>query len=98
MKRLVSHWNDAGSLKWRLVADDMSNRTDRQCRERWQYHVSPDVKKTKWSDAEDSLLLELQKKHGNKWSKIAKELPGRTDNNVVSSYDMTSALTSHFAD
>jgi hypothetical protein len=35
-----------------------------------------------WSTEEDRVLVENQKKLGNKWSKISVMLPGRTDNDV----------------
>ena len=33
-------------------------------------------------EEEDATLIEAQKKYGNKWVDIAKELEGRTDNSV----------------
>jgi hypothetical protein len=38
--------------------------------------------KTPFSQAEDEILLALQKEHGNKWSLISRQLPGRTENAV----------------
>lgn len=37
-----------------------------------------EMKKVKWKSEENRTLLLLQDKYGNKWSKIAKQLPGRT--------------------
>jgi len=35
-----------------------------------------------WTVEEDLLILQLVEKHGKRWSKIAQQLPGRTDNGV----------------
>jgi hypothetical protein len=40
------------------------------------------VRKGPWSEEEDATLIAAQKKYGNKWVDIAKELEGRTDNSV----------------
>lgn len=36
----------------------------------------------KWSAEEDDMISYLQSIMGNKWSKIAKKLPGRTENAI----------------
>ena len=45
-------------------------------------HLNPEIVKSKWTDQEDSLLIEKQIEFGNKWSKIADLLPGRNENAV----------------
>ena len=57
-------------------------RTGKQCRERWQHQLNPDIVKDEWSQAEQLALFEVQTRVGNKWSQIAVFLPGRTDNGV----------------
>lgn len=37
------------------------------------------MKKTAWTKDEDNLLIELYMKHGPKWSAIARQILGRTD-------------------
>ena len=37
------------------------------------------MKKTAWTPEEDYLLISLYSMHGQKWSVIARHIPGRTD-------------------
>ena len=60
----------------------LNGRTGKQCRERWLNHLDPSIRKDAWTPEEDSLLLRLHTTHGNSWAKIAKEMPGRTDNAI----------------
>ena len=71
-----------GTRDWAAVSDLVPGRNSKQCRERWMNHLSPDVKNTDWTSKEDNMITTLQQEFGNKWSKIAKRLVGRTDNAV----------------
>jgi hypothetical protein len=80
---LIVKWvEDHGPKDWSGLAERLSGRLAKQCRERWHNHLSPAVRKTGWTAAEDSIVIEHQQKWGNKWARIAALLPGRTDNAV----------------
>ncbi|VVB04273.1 unnamed protein product [Arabis nemorensis] len=45
-------------------------------------YLSPNVKKGNFTEQEEDLIIRLHKLLGNRWSLIAKRVPGRTDNQV----------------
>jgi hypothetical protein len=73
---------DAGITKWSEIAERIPGRIGKQCRERWFNHLDPSLKKGNWTEEEDAILVEAQAKWGNCWTKIAKLLPGRSENAV----------------
>ncbi|KAH8926345.1 hypothetical protein BT69DRAFT_1348091, partial [Atractiella rhizophila] len=75
-----------GPRQWvnisRLAEDIGMFRDAKQCRERFVNHLSPRVIKRPWTTEEDLEILRLQRKYGNRWSKISRELVGRSDNDI----------------
>ncbi|XP_059660695.1 transcription factor MYB48 isoform X2 [Cornus florida] len=57
-------------------------RTGKSCRLRWVNYLHPGLKRGKITPHEEQLILELHAKWGNRWSRIARRLPGRTDNEI----------------
>mmetsp|Transcript_32536 Transcript_32536/g.32263 ORF Transcript_32536/g.32263 Transcript_32536/m.32263 type:complete len:243 (+) Transcript_32536:94-822(+) len=60
----------------------IQNKTGKQCRERWNNHLDPAISKEPWSEKEEEIMVDFQKKYGNCWSEMAKVLPGRTENAI----------------
>ncbi|KAL5549947.1 hypothetical protein UlMin_000123 [Ulmus minor] len=70
-----------GPREWNLISQRMNtplNRDAKSCLERWKNYLKPGIKKGSLTEEEQRLVIRLQAKHGNKWKKIAAEVPGRT--------------------
>ncbi|XVE58787.1 hypothetical protein DITRI_Ditri04bG0197200 [Diplodiscus trichospermus] len=80
---LVHYIARHGEGRWNLLAKRAGlRRTGKSCRLRWLNYLKPDVKRGNLTPQEQFLILELHSKWGNRWSKIAQHLPGRTDNEI----------------
>lgn len=70
------------SINWSRACANLPGRIGKQARERWYNHLDPSLNKSAFTKEEDYVLLREYLKLGSKWAKIAKQLPGRTDNAV----------------
>ncbi|KAI4365720.1 hypothetical protein MLD38_021684 [Melastoma candidum] len=72
-----------GEGRWNSVAVNTGlKRTGKSCRLRWLNYLRPDLRRGNITLEEQLLILELHSRWGNRWSKIAKHIPGRTDNEI----------------
>ena len=83
LKRLVSSQSHP---KWSEIARCLNNRTARQCRERYNNYLRPDLINGPWSIEEENLLIELYERHGPKWSLISQSFNSRSSVNVKNHY------------
>ncbi|CAL9167600.1 unnamed protein product [Musa hybrid cultivar] len=70
-----------GPKEWGMVSERMGrplHRDPKSCHERWKNYLRPGLKKGSLTPEEQSLVISLQARYGNKWKAIAAHLPGRT--------------------
>ncbi|TMW93497.1 hypothetical protein EJD97_011573 [Solanum chilense] len=80
---LINYIANHGEGVWNSLARSAGlKRTGKSCRLRWLNYLRPDVRRGNITPEEQLLIMELHAKWGNRWSKIAKHLPGRTDNEI----------------
>ncbi|GFH54488.1 hypothetical protein CTEN210_10964 [Chaetoceros tenuissimus] len=74
--------------KWKRIASEMKTKSESQCVVRYRSEQQKLARQKRglkvkayisWTDAEESKLLQLVKKHGRKWKKIAKEMGKGSD-------------------
>ncbi|KAG4135480.1 hypothetical protein ERO13_D08G217400v2 [Gossypium hirsutum] len=57
-------------------------RCGKSCRLRWLNYLRPNIKHGEFSEEEDMVICNLFATIGSRWSVIAAQLPGRTDNDI----------------
>ncbi|GMN20097.1 hypothetical protein TIFTF001_047040, partial [Ficus carica] len=82
-KKLVDYIAEHGEGGWRSLPQKAGLlRCGKSCRLRWANYLKPGIKRGEFSVEEEETLIRLHSALGNKWSTIAKQLSGRTDNEI----------------
>ncbi|KAJ9147258.1 hypothetical protein P3X46_029436 [Hevea brasiliensis] len=82
-KKLMNFILNNGQCCWRAVPKLAGLlRCGKSCRLRWTNYLRPDLKRGLLSEYEEKMVIDLHAQLGNRWSKIASHLPGRTDNEI----------------
>ncbi|KAI4366161.1 hypothetical protein MLD38_022075 [Melastoma candidum] len=72
-----------GEGNWNAVQKNTGlARCGKSCRLRWTNHLRPNLKKGSFTPEEERQIIELHSQLGNKWARMAAQLPGRTDNEI----------------
>ncbi|KAG6515874.1 hypothetical protein ZIOFF_026308 [Zingiber officinale] len=82
-QKLAEYVEKHGRGSWQRIPKLAGlNRCGKSCRLRWTNYLRPDIKRGKFTDEEEQLIIRLHSLLGNKWSSIAAKMPGRTDNEI----------------
>lgn len=89
LRLLVSYWGDQCGKNghWDKISAQFDNRTNKDCRKRWFHSLDPKLKRGRWTEREDQVLMEAHEKLGPSWHKIAQLIPGRTDDQCSKRYN-----------
>ncbi|XAR54794.1 hypothetical protein NMG60_11030095 [Bertholletia excelsa] len=82
-EKLVNYISEHGDGEWKKLPKRAGlNRCGKSCRLRWKNYLNPNIARGNISSEEEEIIIRLHEVHGNKWSRIAAELPRRTDNEI----------------
>ncbi|KAG2299391.1 hypothetical protein Bca4012_010965 [Brassica carinata] len=80
---LAAYVRENGEGNWNAVQKNTGlARCGKSCRLRWANHLRPNLRKGSFTGDEERLIIQLHAQLGNKWARMAAQLPGRTDNEI----------------
>ncbi|XP_024994443.1 transcription repressor MYB6-like [Cynara cardunculus var. scolymus] len=82
-KLLTNYIQTHGEGQWRSMPSKAGLlRCGKSCRLRWMNYLRPGIKRGNFTADENETIIRLHSIHGSRWSFIATELAGRTDNEI----------------
>lgn len=88
------NWKDIS----RRVSEKFTQRSSKQCRDRYNNYLDPkiDTSSNVWSPEDDYVLAKMVLTYGNKWTAIAKLMPGKSENMVKNRWNSSLSKRAHY--
>jgi hypothetical protein len=80
--RLRDLVSELGAQGWTTISRHFPGRTERQCRERWNLYLAPNINNEAWTLEEIQNLMQSYFAVDPRWTVIANGFPNRMANNV----------------
>lgn len=74
---------------WSMIARKITGKSGKQCRERWQHHLRPNLNKNPWTAEEEYKLTKAHSIVGSRWVEVVKVLPDRAENSCKNHFNST---------
>ncbi|OHS99545.1 r2r3-MYB transcription factor [Tritrichomonas foetus] len=74
--------------KWSAICEQIPGKTARQCRERYQHYLAPNISNKPWTEEEEALLHKLYSQFGKNWAKISEFFDGRTNTYLKNKWNL----------
>ncbi|KAK2602659.1 hypothetical protein N8I77_009173 [Diaporthe amygdali] len=84
LKMLVDRCANKTQVHWVEIAREHGTRDAKQCRERWDNHLKPGLKRDKILDPEGAVLLQWVREHGKHWAPLGRAM--QRPENMVKNY------------
>ena len=74
---------------WKRVAEHFYYRSPTEIEDRWVKRFDLNVKKTPWTQEEDTVVITMVEKLGKNWKEVSKYVPGRLPNTIKNRFYST---------